>query len=237
MSSTVLRDHVADVLRALIIRGEIPPSSSLREERLATRLNVSRTPLREAVRRLVQEGFLEQEPRRGVRVVAFNAELVREVYQVREALEGVAARETASRIPSGRVDQLRQHIEMLRSRIDGGDFSDTGDVVHDVIVEFCGNTEIQRLMGVWRGRVRWIQQTSFRISQRLGVAFQEHDSIVRALEARDGDWAERATREHIRNTVAELMRLLDSTRRSTGVPAPSTKGGPLVDFAIPGHRR
>lgn len=222
MPSTVLREHVCNVLRERIISGEIPPASGLGEERLAAELDVSRTPLREAIRRLVDEGFLEQEPRRGARVVAFTAELVREVYQVREALEGIAAREAAGRMPEERVQELRQHLELLRPRIEQADFTDTGDFIHEAIFDSCGNSQLQRLMEVYRGRVRWIQQTSFRISHRLDKAFQEHESIVRALECGDADWAETATRRHIRNTVEELIELLSPKKRSNGFPVPTT---------------
>ena len=208
MSSPVLRDQVCDVLRARIISGELPPSSGLREVRLASELGVSRTPLREAIRQLTEEGFVEQSPRRGARVVALSPEMIREVYEVREALEGMAARHAALRIDAARITFLRNLIDDLRPRIAAGDLTNTGDRVHEEIFEVCGNSRLKRLMSLYRSKVSWIQGTAFRISQRLEIAYQEHESIVRALECHDPEWAEAATRRHIRNTLAELVDLL-----------------------------
>lgn len=208
-TTPVLREQVCDALRRRIVSGEIPPGGSLGEERLALDLAVSRTPLREAIRQLVEEGFVDQQPRRGARVVELTADLVREVYQVREALEGIAAREAAGRMDEGLIAELRSRLEELRPRIEQGDYSDTGDEIHAAIFEACGNAQLQRLMALYREKVSWIQQTAFKISHRLDKAFHEHDSIVRALECRDPEWAEAATRRHIRNTIAELMELLE----------------------------
>jgi DNA-binding GntR family transcriptional regulator len=206
--SPVLRDQVCNALRSSIIEGRLPPSTLLREERLAAELQVSRTPLREAIRQLAEEGFVEQAPRRGARVASLTPDMVREVYEVREALEGMAARLAAQRIDDSRVARLKERLENLRPRIAAGDFSDTGDLVHEEIFAACGNSRLRRLMAVYRGKVAWIQRTAFRMSERLDLAYQEHESIVRALECRDSEWAEAAVRRHIRNTLAELMDLL-----------------------------
>ena len=208
----VLRDQVCDALRARIVDGRLPPASVLREERLAAELEVSRTPLREAIRQLAEEGFVEQAPRRGARVAALTPEMVQEVYEVREALEGLAARLAAQRIDDFRVAGLKTHLDELRPKIAAGDLSDTGDTIHEEIFAACGNSRLQRLMAVYRGKVEWIQRRAFQISKRLERAYQEHESILRALECRDPEWAESAVRRHIRNTLAELMDLLKEPR-------------------------
>ena len=223
MSDQVLREQVCNTLRSRIIKGDLPPSSGLREVRLAAELNVSRTPLREAIRQLIEEGFLEQSPRKGARVVSLSPEMVREVYEVREALEGMAARQAAPRIDKARVERLRDYLESLRPRISAGDFSDTGDCVHDEIFAACGNSRLRRLMSVYRGKVAWIQRTSFEISLRLRNAYQEHESIVRALECRDPEWAEAATRSHIRRTLDELIELLGSAAARRQQPGKGVK--------------
>jgi len=207
LSEPVLRNQVRDALRAQIIDGRLPPASILREERLAAELDVSRTPLREAIRQLAEEGFLEQAPRRGARVAALTGEIAREVYEVREALEGMAARLAAERISEAALARLGERLEALRPRIVAGDFSDTGDLVHAEVFAACGNARLQRLMEVYRGKVEWIQRTAFAVSRRLDSAYREHQSIFRALEARDPDWAESAVRSHIRKTLEELMEL------------------------------
>lgn len=207
VSGPVLRNQVCDAIREQIIDGRLPPASILREERLAAELDVSRTPLREAIRQLAEEGFLEQAPRRGARVSSLTPAMAQEVYEVREALEGMAARLAATRITQPTLAQLRVRLEALRPRIAARDLSDTGDFVHEEIFTACGNARLQRLMGVYRGKVEWIQRTAFAVSGRLEAAYREHESIFRALEAGDADWAEAAVRSHIRNTLAELLEL------------------------------
>lgn len=211
-ASPVLSERVCDVLRARIVYGEIRPGGLLREERLATELEVSRTPLREAIRQLAEEGFVEQQPRRGARVTAMTPELIRETYEIREALEGMAARSAALRIEKSRVTALRNHLEELRPRVAQGDVSDTGDMVHREIFAACGNSRLEKLMSVYRTQVEWIQQAGFRVSRRLALAFDEHDSIVRALECGDPHWAEAATRRHIRTTANELVLLFSQAQ-------------------------
>ena len=204
-ANPVLPDQVCDVLRSHIIEGRLSPGSLLREERLAAKLDVSRTPLREAIRQLAEEGFVEKPPRRGARVAALTPEMVREVFEVREALEGMAARLAAARAADEQIARMKAYLDALRPKIDAGDLSDTGDMIHAEIFAACGNSRLQRLMAVYRGKVEWIQRAAFQFSQRLPLAYQEHESVVRALECRDAEWAEAAVRRHIRNTLAEWM--------------------------------
>ena len=201
----VLPDQVCDSLRSHIIEGRLAPGSLLREERLAATLAVSRTPLREAIRQLAEEGFIEKPPRRGARVAELTPEMVREVFEVREALEGMAARLAAARADQDDVARMRVYLESLRPRIEAGDLSDTGDMIHGEIFAACGNSRLQRLMAVYRSKVEWIQRASFQFSQRLRTAYQEHESVVRALECSDSEWAESAVRRHIRNTLEEWL--------------------------------
>jgi len=220
LSGPVLRNQVCDTLRAQIIEGRLPPASILREERLAAELDVSRTPLREAIRQLAEEGFLEQSPRRGARVASLSAGMAKEVYEVREALEGMAARLAAQNISESALGLLGARLERLRPEIAAGNYADTGDFVHGEIFRACGNARLQRLMEVYSGKVEWIQRTAFAVSGRLDLAYREHESIFRALQARDGEWAEFAVRSHIRNTLAELLELA-SNGKSGWQPTPT----------------
>ncbi len=201
----VLPEQLCDELRTHIIEGRLSPGSLLREERLAAKLDVSRTPLREAIRRLADEGFIEKPARKGARVVELTPETVREVYEVREALEGMAARLAAERIDAAHAARIRRYLDELRPKIEAGELSDTGDMIHEEIFAACGNSRVRRLMAVYRGKVAWIQRVTFQFSQRLERAYQEHESVVRALECGDPDWAEAAVRRHIRNTLAEWL--------------------------------
>jgi len=213
MAKAILRDGVYETLRARIITGQLTPGEALGEERLAAELNVSRTPLREALRKLSEEGFVEYKPFRGARVIQPTPELVREIFLIREALEGVAAREAALHVEAGRLHALRQHLEELRPLVARGEVGDVGDAIHELLFSECRNNKLLQMMSVYLGLVRWFQHLATLVPGRLVQAFREHDSILSALEARDPEWAESVARAHVRNTLRDL---LESLKQKTG---------------------
>ncbi len=220
MPRAILRDGLYDNLRSRIIAGLIPPHEPLVEDRISAEFNVSRTPAREAIRQLVHEGFAEYAPHCGARVALPTPQLVREVLLIREALEGIAAREAAMKIDPARVTALREQFECLRSAVLAGDLTDVGDGIHRDLFQACGNTELQRLISVYWGKVEWFQRMASELPDRRSRALYEHDAILRGLEARDSVWAENAARAHIRNTLREL---LDSFEHRNPVPQDNGK--------------
>lgn len=205
MPKSILSDGVYNRLLNAILKGKYKPGASLREEHLAEDLNVSRTPIREALRKLAEEGFVEYLPHRGARVITPTAAFAREIFQIREALEAVAAREASSRISQERLLKLRDHFETIRPRVAAGDWKDVGDILHDEIFAACGNHRLQQLVSVFRGQIRWLQSISSQLPDRLQSAFREHESVLSALESHNPDWAESAIRAHIRNTLTDLL--------------------------------
>lgn len=208
MPKSILSDGVYNRLLNAILSGKIKPGMNLREEHIAEDFAVSRTPVREALRKLSEEGFVEYVPHRGARLVTPTPDLAREIFQIREALEAVAAREASTRISEPRLKHLRNHFETIRPRIAAGDLKDVGDLLHDEIFAACGNTRLQQLVQVFRGQIRWLQSISSQMPDRLHSAFREHESVLSALESHNPDWAESAIRAHIRNTLSDLQRCL-----------------------------
>lgn len=204
---------VYERLSAEILDGRIPPGSNLREEQIAEVMGVSRTPVREALRRLSDEGFVEYFPHRGARLMKLTPERVHEIFEVREALEGMAARQAATRMPADRIATLRESFERIRRQIEAQDYSEVGDHLHTVIFDNCGNDRLKRLMLSIRNQVTWMQHVAVQVPGRLDRAFLEHDAVLRALENRDPDAAEQTMRSHIRATLNELREVLDSGGR------------------------
>lgn len=209
MRRSILSDGVYNRLLNAILKGKYQPGADLREEHIAESFSVSRTPVREALRKLAEEGFVEYVPHRGARLITPTAELAREIFQIREALEAVAAREASARMSAERLVKLRAHFEAIRPRVAAGDWKDVGDRLHDEIFEACGNVRLQQLVGVFRGQIRWLQSISSQMPERLQSAFREHESVLSALESHNADWAESAIRAHIRNTLGDLLRCLE----------------------------
>lgn len=205
MSKSILRENAHGRILAAILDGRISPGESLREERLAAELEVSRTPVREALHKLAEEGFVAYEPHRGARLLHPTPEMAREVFQIREGLEAIAAREAAARLADADLRRLRALFKELRPRVRAGDVSDVGDAIHEAMFGACGNPRLVQMMGVLRGQIRWLQNVAVTIPARPPRAFREHARILAALSARDAQAAEDAARVHIRNTLADLL--------------------------------
>lgn len=211
MAKPILRGPVYETLRQRIIAGKLQPGTALGEVRLASELNVSRTPLREALRQLATEGFVEYEPHKGARVRQVTPQYLREIFIIREALEGIAARLSAVNMNPKELESVRRYFEELRPRVAQGDYRDVADMIHEVIVSASGNASLERLMYVYRGHIHWFQGIAARVPGLLDRGFREHESILTALESRDPEWAESVTRAHIRITLGEMLaRIVDS---------------------------
>jgi DNA-binding GntR family transcriptional regulator len=214
MAASTLQDEVHRNLRGMIISGTLSPGRRLGETHLATELKVSRTPVREAIRLLSEEGFIECLPHCGARVIVPSAQLATEIFLIREALEGIAAREAAKAIKTDRLAFLRAHFESLRPRIHGGDVSDVGDLIHEETFRTIGNQTLERLMSTCRLKISWFQNIASQVPGRLTLAFREHDGILSALEAHDPEWAESAARAHVRHTLDDLLLALQKKEKS-----------------------
>jgi DNA-binding GntR family transcriptional regulator len=188
-----------------ILSGRIPPGANLREEQIAEDMGVSRTPVREALRKLAEEGLVEYFPHRGARLMKLEANRVREVFEIREVLEGLAARQATVRLTNEQLCELRARFEDLRPKVMAGDTSEVGDFLHSEIFANCGNERLTRLMSGIRNQVQWIQRAAIDVPGRLNRAFYEHEGILCALESGAPDWAESAMRGHIRNTMRDLI--------------------------------
>jgi DNA-binding GntR family transcriptional regulator len=203
-----LRSLVCEELRRLIITGELEPGTRLVEDRLAARLGVSRNPVREALQTLASEGFVEVLPRRGAVVAEVTVEQAEELFDVRMALEPLAARLAAKRAPAAAVDGLRQVLERARQATEAGDF----DLVaacntdfHRLVVEISGNDYLRLLLAPMARRVQWIFRTS--APTRAPHSWREHEELLRAIAAGDQDYAEAAARAHVGAARASYRQL------------------------------
>lgn len=205
MAKQILQADVYTTLREQIINWKRLPGQVLPEARLAAEFEVSRTPLREALRKLADEGLVDYQPHKRARVAALDAAAARDIFLVREALEGIAAREAAQRVSSPALREFRQYFDRLRDPVDAGDLSDVGDGIHDLIFEAGGSERLRRSMAVIMGQVRWVQHVAGLSPSRLMRSFREHEAILHSLESRDAAAAEAAARAHIRSVKAHIL--------------------------------
>lgn len=225
-----ITDRVREILQRAIEAGRMEPGTRIFEEALAKELGISKTPLRLALYQLKQDGIVRIEPRKGIYVATPTETEVRELLEIREALEGIAARRAATLKNSSLVARLKACFA-------GFDEANLGDQrtkyaaadhrFHRLITEASGNQELVKALEVVNIRLH-MNRLRAGVTRRhdLRPIHREHMSILASIEAGDAQKAESAVRSHIRN-IAKQMVLVDlpSTgavlrpRRAGEVPA------------------
>lgn len=201
--SRTLSEQVFEQLQDDIVRGVLKPGVRLGEAELAARYGVSRGPLREAIRRLESRKLLQREPHVGARVASLTLDDLIEIYRVREALEGMAARLAAQYMTAEEVaglhEVLRQHEQQQDIKEDVAYFQREGDLdFHYRIIQGSHNkTLADLLIGELYHLVRMYRYQFSAVANRPQKALAEHRRIVEAIEAGDGDLAEMLMRRHI----------------------------------------
>jgi DNA-binding GntR family transcriptional regulator len=193
-----LRHAVLEEIRRRIVAGWWAPGERLFEDQIAADLDVSRNPVREALQALQNEGFVELEPRRGARVAVVSAERARELFEVREVLEGLAAALAARRCSETTLADLRAIVAEGIKTADDGDIARLPSLnthFHRLIATTASNVMLAEAIERLRHLIEWIY--SQRIAQRAPRSWQEHREIVEAIASGDADVAERVARTHI----------------------------------------
>ncbi|MEW6706969.1 MAG: GntR family transcriptional regulator [Pseudomonadota bacterium] len=205
-----LVDEVAQVLRERIYAGEFAPGQSLRQVQLAQALKISRTPLREALRKLEQEGLLASDPVRGVRVVQADFGRLLEAYVVREMVDALAARLAAERAAAQAAAALRPLIAAQRAALrpwSPGRYTQANVDFHTAIIGLAGNEFLRGQMPIVRMTSQIFTPKALLQRARVDGAIAEHGAIASAIEAGRAAQAERLARAHIRSTIVGLKKL------------------------------
>ena len=206
-----LRDVVFHTLRQAILRGELEPGERLMEIHLAERLGVSRTPIREAIRKLELEGLVVMIPRRGAVVSSITEKDMKDVLEVRRTLEMLAVEVACERITSEQLEKLRESSENFRRICEGGDLIQLAqaDVAfHEVIYDATNNLRLVTTLNnlreqMYRYRMEYLKDTSS--YERLR---EEHAIIYEGIRRKDKDMACKAIREHIDNQEAAILKAI-----------------------------
>ncbi len=197
-------------VRRWIADGAIAPGSSLREVELAEKLRISRTPVREALRRLQAEGLVQRDPRGGYTLFEFSADDLARVYEVREALEALAARLAARHRTRAQLGELADALEAMDGAVARGDDEELerlANAFHATIAEASGNWYLQEALASVRGILVRRRPKSGPYTVRRKSMQAEHYQLYDALSAQDGERAEALMRAH--NAHALDLRLSD----------------------------
>ena len=214
-ASTTLADNVFNQIRTAIVKGELIPGSKVNEPQLSRQYGISRGPLREAIRRLEGCKLVEITPHIGANVISLNRSQTIEIYEIREALEGLACRLAAEKSTPKDCHKLRElltaHEKQIQSENGQLYYQKEGDLdFHYLIIQLSRNArlftilceELYHLLRLYR------VQTSSKPS-RPERAFHEHHQIVDAIENKDAELAALLMRRHISNARKTLINQLD----------------------------
>ncbi|MEO3872305.1 GntR family transcriptional regulator [Nonomuraea sp. B12E4] len=193
-----LRDEVTRELRRRILSGELVQGTRLVEDRLATALGVSRNPVRESIRVLAAEGFVQVVPRLGATVATLSIEEGEELFDVRMAIEGLAARLAARKRSPESALRLRQLLDQAREAVDSGRLEEVAEfntAFHLAVGEAAGNSYLSLMMQPMLQRAQWIfSQTA---AARGAHSWTEHLSLCEAIVAGDEDEAQARAVAHV----------------------------------------
>ncbi len=198
-----LTNQVATILRDMIIQDKLKPGERIRERQLSERLNVSRTPLREAIKILVSEKLVESSPNRGAVVADPEPENIRELLQVLGALEGLGGRLAAENATQEQIAEIHAlHFEMLAAfyRKDKLAYFKINQRIHKSIMAASGNAALVETHEQLNARVYRFRYQSNQKKEKWPEAVDEHENIVEALEARDGARLEKILTDHLKQT-------------------------------------
>jgi len=224
-----LVDDATQSLREAILEGRLLAGARLRQTELAERLGISRTPIREALTRLGHEGLIELLPRGGVRVLLLNADEALELYDLREVLDGLAARLAAGRADEATLRRLERALERMAGcveRHDPNHWFRAHVTFHEEIVRAAGNRPLGRMSSVVRLSIRQFHPLLLKTERRLEDAHAEHRGIFEAIVARDGEAAERRARAHIASAKEIVLKIM--TRTTSGMVASEGAGHAVV---------
>jgi DNA-binding GntR family transcriptional regulator len=209
-----LRDMVAAEMRRLILDGTLKPGERLIEDRLAEMLGVSRNPVREAIRVLDAEGFLEVTARRGSFVATLSARQAADLFEVRLALEPHGAR-LAARDPSSthiaRMKEILGEAQGAPERHELDTLSQLHTELHSLIFEMTGNAYLIAIAIPMVKRGQWLLRQSAPL--RTPSAWSEHHGLIAAIEAGDPDFAEAAARHHVLSVRNAMRMQLEASSR------------------------
>ena len=202
-----LRERIVVRLRQAIITGDLSPKTRLTEPDLARQLNVSRTPLREAIRQLEAEGFVTTVPRVGCFVTEITPQDAADVYAIRMVIEGLAARQAAENPDPAKRKTLEAILADLAGRTaDYRQYHEISGKFHDIIVSLSGNRRLQGIYHSLAQHVSRMRTLSLAVRGRPEISLRGHRRIASAILRGQGAEAERAMRAHIEAAYGVLKR-------------------------------
>ena len=209
---TYLAERVYEALRRAIVAREFDAGEPLTEGDLCARFGVSRTPVREALAKLERDHLVRVVPKKGAFVRTLSHDEVRELYEVREALEALAVRLAAPGLDRGGLAGFETRFRALKSqgaRLTYTEVRALGEEFHRHLIKTAGNTKLAEILDQVRERIQSVWTLSIMAPRRVQALVREHLAIIQALKGGEARRAERLMVEHVRRVRAVILRLVD----------------------------
>lgn len=214
IDNTNLRDQTYDIIKNMIILREIEPGRKINEEHIAKEIQVSRTPIREALCRLENEGIVKIIPRRGAFVSDLTETTVREILLIREVLEGLVVRLAVENIDAKLLEKLRKAIEKVSNipeeERDLINYTRSEVDFHALLLSASNNQMLKNMMEIINAHLQIIRLRTVVIPERAQKTVKEHEQILKAIEKGDADSAEELMRKHVRSVREVALKNIEA---------------------------
>lgn len=206
-----LRDVVFNTLREAILKGDLKPGERLMELQLAAKLGVSRTPIREAIRMLEQEGLAITIPRKGAEVARMTEKDMEDVLQIRKALDELAVQAACDKMTEQQIADLTLSVKNFENSIHAGDLKKIIEYdveFHDIIYDATDNPKLVTILNnlreqIYRYRVEYLKE-----KENYPMLIREHEEILEALKQKDKTGVVNVMRKHIHNQAEAVKNII-----------------------------
>lgn len=206
-----LREVVFNNLRDAILKGQLKPGERLLENQLADKLGVSRTPVREALRMLEQENLVELIPRRGAQVLDISAEDIKNILEIRSALEAVSIRHACLNMNAENLAELRKHNQDFEDAFERCDYEGVAkadEKFHDVLFRTAGNNRLVNIISNIQVQIYRYRLAYLKVYETKTAVINHHRNIIEAVEKRDMALGERVMADHIAHQTQVILESL-----------------------------
>ncbi|WP_162890733.1 GntR family transcriptional regulator [Suicoccus acidiformans] len=200
-----LKEKAYKVLRQQIVNQELPPGTPLIETDIAEQLGMSRTPVREAIRRLAQDGLVVNMSSRTTIVSQINQHDVEEIFTVRIALETLALEESFTKITQEEINSLRRQYDLLEDNFTYSEAYKIDLNFHALWVENSGNQRLANILDMLNGQTERYRRYSHKVEERSQASINEHLAILDQIEAQNLTAAKEALASHLTNTMHNIQ--------------------------------
>lgn len=211
-----LGQHVFEQLKQAIIQGDVAPGDRLVESRIAEAMDISRTPVREAIHKLEREGLLRKLPRGGFSVVSLTRQDIEETFGIRCVLERYAARLAAINHKEEELDPLEERIREFQKCLDAGRMDDLPRIntaFHNHLYDLCKSPKLIKMISDLRDQIYRFRRIILNVEAMAKVSNQDHRKMLKAIRERDTEKVESLVQEHIMRGKEIVQRELAKIRK------------------------